>query len=408
MRIEAFIARRFFSYSKSSISGIVIRIAVLSVAIGVAVMIAAVSIVIGFKTQIRDKVIGFASHIQIEALDNNASYEVTPVQLDQKLFDLLYGTKGIVHVQGVANKAGIIKTDEQIQGIVLKGVGPDYDWKYMSAKLISGSAINLNDTARSDEVIVSKILADKLMLKTGDDLRVWFVSNDQHQPRGRRFTISGIYETGLTEFDELHIFGDIRQVQRLNQWDSDMVGTVELKLDNLENLVAFGEMIDYQIPADLVAYTARQTYPHIFDWLDLQDMNVVVIIVLMVLVAGITMISTLLIIILERTSMIGVLKAMGAANAMIRRIFLVHSLDILVRGLLIGNAIGIGFCLLQYYGGFLKLPSESYYLSAVPIDLSAINVLLINLGTIFIWFVMLLIPTVVISRIVPSKAIRFN
>ena len=408
MNLAAYIARRFFLHSKTGVSGVVLNISILSVAIGLAVMIAAISIVIGFKYQIRDKVIGFVSHIQVESLDNNSSYEVNPITFDSSLISRLNSVTGVKHIQGTASKAGIIKTDDHIQGIVLKGVGTDFDWNYMQARILDGRKLLLIDTSRSDEVLVSSNLANKLFLKAGDDLRVWFIGSDKNQPRGRKFIVVGIYETGLTEFDQMHIFGDIQQVQRLNQWSDNQVGAIEVNLYDLHDLNQAADDIDRKLPIDLAAYTVRQNYPHIFDWLDLQDMNVIVIIVLMVMVAGMTMISTLLIIILERTSLIGILKAMGANNLLIRKIFLIHSMDILMRGLIYGNIIGIGFCLLQAQFGFIKLPAESYYLSEVPIYLTFSNVLFINVGTILVWLLMMLIPTIVISRIVPSRAIRFS
>jgi lipoprotein-releasing system permease protein len=408
MNLAAYIARRFFLHSKTGVSGVVLNISILSVAIGLAVMIAAISIVIGFKYQIRDKVIGFVSHIQVESLDNNSSYEVNPITFDSSLISRLNTVTGVKHIQGTASKAGIIKTDDHIQGIVLKGVGTDFDWNYMQARILDGRKLLLIDTSRSDEVLVSSNLSKKLFLKTGDDLRVWFIGSDKNQPRGRKFIVVGIYETGLTEFDQMHIFGDIQQVQRLNQWSDNQVGAIEVNLYDLHDLNQAADDIDRKLPIDLAAYTVRQNYPHIFDWLDLQDMNVIVIILLMVMVAGMTMISTLLIIILERTSLIGILKAMGANNLLIRKIFLIHSMDILTRGLIFGNIIGIGFCLLQAQFGFIKLPAESYYLSEVPIYLTFSNVLFINVGTILVWLLMMLIPTIVISRIVPSRAIRFS
>jgi lipoprotein-releasing system permease protein len=407
MNLRLFIANRLLATSRSGVSGGIVRIAVISVVIGLAVMIVSVAIVIGFKQQIREKVIGFAAHIQIEALDNTASWEVNPIDRNQDFVPQVLQMDGVQHIQGVANKAGIIKTDEQIQGIVLKGVGADYNWTYLQNKIIAGRMVSFHDTARSNDILISNALASKLVLKAGDDLRVWFISSDDAQVRGRRFTIAGIYETGLTEFDEMFIFGDIGHVQRLNGWSADEVGHFEVQIADINRLDEIGNRIYFSIPINLRAYTARESYPHIFDWLDLQDMNVIVIILLMVLVAGITMVSTLLIIILERTPMIGMLKAMGSNNRLIREIFLMHALSILVRGLIWGNILGIGFCLVQDYTGLLKLPSESYYLSEVPVYLNFVNVLLINLGTILLWFMMMLIPTAIISRITPAKAIRF-
>lgn len=408
MKIASFIARRFYSMSRSGVSGVVMNTAIFSVAVGVAVMIVSVSIVIGFKQQIREKVVGFVSHIQIESLDNNSSYEVTPITYNAALKQQLLDLEGVVQVQATAGKAGIIKTDEHIQGIVLKGIAEDFNWSLFERSLKSGSLIQVVEENRSDEVMISSIIARKLFLKTGDELRIWFVAGENNQPRGRKFTVAGVFETGLTEFDEMFVLADIRHVQRLNGWDEDQVGMVEVRIDDINALYETAESINELLPIDMVAYNVRQNYPHIFDWLDLQDMNVVVIIMLLLMVAGITMVSTLLIIILERTSMIGILKAMGANNKTIRQIFLIHSTDILLRGLILGNLLGIGFCLMQLETAWLKLPAESYYLSEVPVYLNLENVLLINLVTLLIWMLMLLIPTAVINRITPSKAIRFS
>lgn len=407
MKPGLFIAKRLFSSSRKGLSGGVTHIAVLSIAIGVAVMIASVAIVIGFKQQIRDKVIGFAAHIQIESLDNNSSWEVRPIHDTPAFLENLKHLSEIEHIQRVANKAGMIKTDDQIQGIILKGVGQDYNWSYMEDKIFAGHLPQYTDAERSEEVMISRILAEKLLLGVDDRLRVWFIGREDARIRGRNFRIAAIYETGLTEFDERFVFGHIGHVQRLNSWQNDQIGHFEVQISNMRKLSEITHEIYYALPYNLVAYNARESYPHIFDWLDLQDMNVIVIIILMILVAGITMISTLLIIILERTSMIGILKALGSTNKLVRHIFLWHALAILVRGLIWGNAMGIGFCLLQLYTGIIKLPADSYYLSEVPIYLNGLHILLINAGTIAVWFLMMLIPTAVISRITPAKAIRY-
>lgn len=408
MRPESFIASRIFSASKENLSASIVRVAILSVAMGLAVMVISVAIVVGFKEQIRDKVIGFVAHIQIEPLNNNASWEITPLNIDQGLMDYLVNTKGIRHVQPVANKAGIIKTEDHIQGVVLKGVGPDYNWSYLEKNVIAGKVPLISDSLRSDEVLISKNIADKLYLKTGDMLRMWFVSAENQQTRGRRFKVTGIYETGLAEFDEVFLFGDIQHVQRLNNWLPNQVGAIEVAVQDIDAMKLIADDLYFKLPAELVASTANENYPHIFDWLQLQDMNVIIIIILMILVSGITMISTLLIIILERTPMIGILKAMGAGNRFIQNIFLINSLSILLKGMLWGNLISISFCLLQLQFGFLKLPADSYYLTEVPIHFNLFHILLINLGSILIWFITLSVPTSIISRIQPSKAIRFS
>ena len=313
-------------------------------------------------------------------------------------------------IEGVyptANKAGLIKTDAEIHGIILKGVDKDYNWSYIISNLTSGEIPQYIENKRSNDVVISKIIADKLLLNVGDDVRIWFVGDDM-KTRGRKFTVKGIYETGLTECDERFIYCDLNQIRRLNGWENDYVGHLEIELKDNINAEDANNYIYYNIPTYLTSYTAREMYPHIFDWLDLQDMNVVIIIALMLLVAGITIISMLLIIVLERTSTIGILKALGANNRFIRKVFLQHSRRILLIGMLFGNIFGIGICLIQKYTEVIKLSPESYYLSSVPIELNMTHILLLNAGTFLLWLLMMLIPTMVINNINPSKSIRFE
>ena len=407
MSAPKFIADRIFSLSKENLSSTVMRLAVTSVALAVTVMLIAWAVVVGFKNQIRDKVIGFVAPIHIQTLDKNESVEETPFCLDSLLISRLNAVEGIAHYQMVGNKAGMIKTDDEIQGVVLKGVDEHYDWTYFSNSLVEGQTPEYHDGERSTEVMVSQVIADKMLLGVGDDVRVWFVDKDM-QARGRKFTVTGIFETGLTEFDERFVFADLNQIRKLNGWSDDECGLLEIAVSQDADAAAVNERLYYSLPTHLASYTARESNPQIFDWLDLLDTNVWLIMALMILVAGITVISMLLIIIIERTSTIGLLKAMGASNKFIREVFLRRSLRILLIGMLIGNAIGLGFCLLQQYTGFIKLNAATYYLNAVPIELHLSTALFINLGTFLLWVLMLLIPTSVINRISPVKAIRFE
>ena len=402
-----FIADRIFSLSKENLSSTVMRLAVTSVALAIIVMLIAWAVVVGFKNQIRDKVVGFVAPIHVQSLDKNESVEETPFQLDSLLISRLNSVEGIAHYQMVANKAGMIKTDDEIQGVVLKGVDESYDWTYFGQCLIDGQTPQYKAGERSTEVLVSKVIADKMLLNVGDDVRVWFIDKDQ-QARGRKFTVSGIFETGLYEFDERYVFADLNQIRRLNGWEDNEAGLLEIALEADADVNQVNDKLYYSLPSNLASYTARESNPQIFDWLDLLDTNVWLIMALMLLVAGITVISMLLIIIIERTSTIGLLKAMGASNKFVREVFLRRSLRILLIGMVIGNVIGLGFCLLQQYTGFIKLNAETYYLSAVPIELHLGTVALINLGTFLLWVLMLLIPTSVINRITPTKSIRFE
>ena len=406
MKATRFISSRIFSMERGNLSSVVMKIAILSIALGISIMLISIAVVVGFKNQIKDKVVGFVSPIQIQALNQNESIEETPFTYDSTLKSKL-SLPFIDAVFPTANKAGLIKTDNEIHGIILKGVDKDYNWNYINSNLASGNVPQYTDDERSNDVVISKIIADKLLLDIGDEVRIWFVSEDM-KTRGRKFNVKGIYETGLTECDERFIFCDLNQIRRLNGWDHNLVGHLEIQLEDNVEVDEANNFIYYSIPTNLVSYTTRELYPHIFDWLDLQDMNVVIIILLMLMVAGITIISMLLIIVLERTSTIGILKALGANNRFIRRVFLQRSRRILLIGMLIGNLFGIGLCILQKYTDIIKLSPESYYLSSVPIELNMTHIVLLNAGTFVLWVMMMLIPTMVINNISPSKSIRFE
>ena len=406
MNAASFISKRIFSLSKDNLSSTVMRIAVTSVALGIAIMLISIAVVVGFKNQIKDKVIGFVAPIHIQALNQNESIEETPFIFDSVLNARL-NKPFITEMHKTANKAGIIKTDEEILAVVLKGVDSGYNWSYIKSFLADGNTPQYIDNERSNDVVISKIISQKMNLYVGDPVRIWFVDKDM-KARGRKFNVVGIYETGLQECDDRYVYCDLNQIRRLNGWDNDEIGHLEIWVDNQKFIDDYNGEIYYSIPTNLVSYTAMETYPHIFDWLELQDMNVVIIIVLMLLVAGITIISMLLIIILERTSTIGLLKAMGASNGLIRKIFLKRSCRILLIGMIIGNVLGIGLCLIQQYTNCISLSPESYYLSAVPIELNLWYILMLNAGTFVLWVLMLLLPTMLINNIRPSKSIRFE
>jgi len=369
-------------------------------------MFVAVAILTGFQKEVREKVIGFGAHIQISHYDENSSLETKPISTHQDFYPSLETIKGIRHIQVYATKAGIIKTADQIQGIVLKGIGPDYDLTFFSNKIIAGHFPHLSDTGKTNDVLVSKNLAALLKLRLNDDIRMYFISGTT--TLGRKFHIAGIYETGLEEFDKVYVLCDIKHIQKLNNWQPDEVGGFEVILDNFNDLDKMGKYIYHKIGMTLDAKTIRDLYPQIFDWLDLQDINVLIILVLMVLVSGITMISTLLILILERTNMIGILKALGMPNGGIRRVFLINAVYIIGQGLFWGNLVGATLCIIQQKYGIITLPQESYYVSVVPVNLDLWNILLLNAGTVVVCLAMLLVPSYVTSRISPVRAIRFS
>jgi len=406
LNIPLYIARRLggAAEGKSYIS-LIRKIAIISIALGLAVMIVSMAVVTGFQHEIREKVIGFGSHIQITNYDYNVSFEAQPISSEQAFLDELRDTGGVRHIQRFATKPGIIKTDDDIHGVILKGVGPDFDWSFFRDRLVSGDTLQMDDNTRSDGVIISNLIARRLMLETGDDLFIYFI---QDPPRIRRLHITGIYDTGLEELDRVFVLGDIRHVQALNDWEADQIGGYEVLVNHFDDIPRITRKTLDMIPYHLDAQSIRQLYPQIFDWLALLDMNVYVIIVLMILVAGINMITTLLITVLEKTNAIGILKALGARNTMVRNVFLYHAAMLISRGLLWGNAIGIGLCVLQASTGLVTLSPESYYVSEVPINLQLWHILLLNLGTFGISVAMLIIPSYVISRISPVKAIIFR
>ena len=387
MSLEYFIAKRIY-FSKEGdrqATPPVVRIAMIGIALGLAVMILSVAIVIGFKKEIRNKVIGFGSHIQITNFDNNASYESTPIAVSDTLLEHLKTFPGITHVEGFATKPGILKTDSDFQGIVLKGVGRDYDWTFFRNNLKEGELFILPTDKVSTDVLLSRYLANLLGLKVGDSFLTYFV---QDEVRARKFRITGIYETGFVDYDKLFVIADIRQIRRLNGWAPDEVSGLELQVDDYDHLDRVAEDLYFDIAEKQdrngnTYYTRsiKELNPMIFDWLEVQDINVVVILILILAVAGFTMISGLLIIILERTNMIGILKALGENNTSIRKIFLYISFFLIGKGMIWGNVIGIVLCLVQSYFRVVKLDPSVYYLDAVPIDLTVFSIVLLNIGT---------------------------
>lgn len=415
MNTELFIAKRIYKGDKKNekrVSSPAIKIAIAGIALGLAIMIVAVCIIIGFKKEIREKVIGFGSHIQITSFDSNSSYEHQPISFSDTLRNILLSNPEIAQVQQFITKPGIIKTDEDFLGIVLKGISYDYDWHFFEKNLIEGNIINLNDTSGTNQAIISQDIAKKLHLKLGDNFTTYFV---QEPVRARRFTITGIYETNFEDYDKLYVITDAKILSNLNDWESDMVSGVEVLVKDYDNLDQtaqdlFFEMSSYKDRFGNALYTRsiKDINPMIFNWLNLLDMNVWVILILMILVSGFTMISGLLIIILERTNMIGMLKSMGARDFSIRKVFLYLSAFLIGQGMLWGNIIGLVFCLLQKNFKVLKLDPATYYLSAVPIDLNPWYVILLNVGTLIVSIVMMIAPSYLVAKITPAKSIRFE
>jgi lipoprotein-releasing system permease protein len=395
-----------------SFSRSIVGIAIFGIVLSLAVMIVAVAIITGFKKEISAKVTGFSAHIQIQNMDSNLSYETAPVPSGLSSMEGVREIKGIKNVQPFAIKAGIIKTGQEIHGAVLKGIDQSYDWSFIEKHLTEGALFSVSDTVRTNKIVLSRSTASLLKLGVGDRFTMYFI---QDPPRARTFNISGIYNTSLEQFDQLFIFADIKQVQSLNNWRNGEVSGYEVLIDEMDDLQklagAVREQVGFEFLDDgsrLRVETIREKNSQIFDWLNLQDMNVIVLIILMLVVAGFNMISGLLILILERTNMIGILKALGTSNVSIRKIFMYQSTYLTLVGLLWGNLFGVLICLLQKHLGLISLDPSSYYLDTVPINLNLAHLLLLNVGTILITFLFLLIPSGIIARISPDKSIRFN
>lgn len=405
MNTSLFIANRLLKNSGHKITRPILLIAIAGIALGVAVMIIAVAIVTGFKTEITNKVVGFGSHIKITAFDTNNSFEETPINSNQKFVNELRSNELIKNIHAYVTKAGIIKTKDEIQGIILKGIDNGFDPSFFEDKLKSGKLPAFNDSVRSLEVLISGNTSRLLKLNTGDDLVVYFI---QQPARVRKFKISGIYETGLEEFDNQFAFCDIKNIVAVNDWKADEAGGFEVTLHNFKDINKVNRQVYQKTGYEFNTQTIVEQYPQIFNWLALQDVNVVIILSLMILVSGINMISTLLIIILENNSLIAILKTLGFTTRNIRRVFLYVSAYIVGIGILAGNIFGLVLCLLQHKFHFVKLPMESYYISYVPVQLSPTSILLINLGTFLICLLMLLIPSYIISRMVIARSLRFD
>lgn len=415
MNLPLFIARRIYSVNgdKAEVSKPAIRIATAGIAIGLAVMIVSVCVVFGFKHAVSAKVIGFGSHIQVANFMTLQTSESYPIQMTDSLIKVLKNTQGVEHVQRFATKQGVLKTDSDFLGVVFKGVGPDFDSTFIHQNLIEGSIPAFSDTKSSNKILLSMSMAKKLKLKTGDRIFAYFI--DHAGVRVRRFTIAGIYQTNLAQYDDITCFIDLYTAVKLNGWEKDQVSGTEItvkdfnKVDETEAIFInrLNRTVD-QYGETYSSKTIRDISPQIFSWLDLLDLNVWIILALMIAVAGVTMISGLLIIILERVTMIGVLKAMGAKNVMIRHTFLWFAVFIITRGLLIGNLIGIGLVLLQKYTGLVGLDPQTYYVTTVPVEINIPVLLLLNVATLLISVVVLIAPSYLISHIHPAKSMRYE
>lgn len=415
MHFPLFIAKRLYSEQgdKRKVSRPAIHIATAGVAIGLAVMIISVCVVLGFKHTIRDKVIGFGSHIQMADFLTLQQMEQYPIVIDDSMIDVLKHIPDVAHVQRFAMKEGILKTDSDFLGVAFKGVGPEFDSTFIHNNMVEGSIPPFSDSVSHNKILVSQLMADKLHLKSGQRIFAYFFDNNG--VRTRRFTIAGIYQTNLKKYDETIVFTDLYTAVKLNGWESDQASGAELSVNNFDNLDMVESRVISKVKGTVDHYgetyssaTIKELNPQIFQWLDLMDLNVWIILALMLIVAGVTMISGLLIIILERTSMIGILKALGARNKTIRHTFMWFAVFIIGKGMLIGNVLSLGLLALQQAFGIIKLDAQTYYVSTVPVEINALYIVALNVATLLISVFMLVAPSYLISHIHPAKSMRYE
>ena len=415
MNFPLFIAKRIYSDKgdKKKVSRPAIQIATVGVAIGLAVMIISVCVVLGFKNSIRDKVIGFGSHIQVENFNSIQSSDPYPICTDKNILNNIKNINGVKHIQRFALKPGILKTDVDFLGVIFKGIGPEYDETFLKNNLIDGTIPEYSDSSTSNKLLISKIMADALNLKVGDKVFSYFISSDD--VRARKFIICGIYQTNMSEYDKSLCFTDLYTAVKLNGWKYDQSSGIEINVNDFNHLQDTYNIIINKINRTQDKYgniytsqTIQEAHPQVFAWLDLLDINVWIILALMICVAGFTMISGLLIIILERTNMIGTMKALGATNKTIRHTFLWFAVFILSKGLLIGDIIGVGIIMLQKYTGIITLDPTTYYVNTMPVVINVPLILLLNGGTLIISIFILVAPSYLISHIHPSRSMRYE
>ncbi|NNE78282.1 MAG: ABC transporter permease [Pricia sp.] len=413
MNFEYFLAKRLIKGEghKISISAPIIKIAITAIALGIIMMLVAISTGVGLEHKIREKVAAFNGHIQISNYDNNASgVSVVPVSIDQDFYPEFNSVDGISHVQAVASKGGIIRTSETFEGIIAKGVGSDYNWSVFKEYLVDGALPDYSGDL-NEQVLMSQLMANRLNLKTGDTFFAFFLKDEDVEklPNQRRFTISGLYDSGFEEFDGLYLFTDIRHIQRMNQWEKDQVGNFEVFLDNFDDIDEKSREIYGKTLSSLDTSTIMDKYYKIFEWIGLFDFNIILIIGIVIIVSGFNMITALLVLILERTQMIGILKALGSANWSIRKVFLYNAAYLIAIGLLWGNGIGLSAILIQEKFKILKFPNpQEYYIDYIPVHIDFLTIIFLNLGVLLLCLLMLLLPSYIITKITPVKAIQFE
>ncbi len=410
MNLELFIAKRLALGDKKSFSRFIIRIAIVAISLSVAVMIISSCMVSGFSKEIKERIFGFWGEIHITNFENSESFESTPIKKGQVLIDKIKQSKDVKNIAPFIIKAGILKTENDIDGIVLKGVDASYDWKTIQAFIKNGNVITYKtDSTSSKEILISQSTSKKLNLKVGDKVIVYFIQKELSAPIGRKLVVSGIFQTGLEEYDQQYALVDMQLLRQLNQWQADEVAGYEVRLYDMKKMDAFKDSIYYKyIDQKVNAQTMRDINRNIFEWLDLTRVSGYMILAFAFLIAVLNMVTALIILIIDRTNMIGILKSIGASNKSITKVFVYNAAYIIMNGLFWGNVIGLGVCILQHYFGFIKMNQENYYLSEAPVYFNLLSILLINLGTLVICTLIMLLPTRLISKISPIKAIRFE
>lgn len=410
MNFELFIAKRIIGNKayKSSVSAPIIKIGIAAIAIGIIVMLIAIATGLGLQQKIRDKVVAFNGHIEITNYDTNASDESqVPISINQEFYPKFNAVEGITHIQGVATKFAVIRTETDFEGVVVKGVGSDYKWDYFKEFLVEGRVPDFSGK-RNEEILISSYLANRLGFKVGDKFQTLFGEDLNKIPRIINYEIVGIYNSGFQELDEKFCIADLRHIQRLNKWEADQIGSFEVFIEDFSEIEEKYEEVFKEIPSLLNATPVNQKYYTVFEWIKIFESNINIIIAIMIIVAGINMITTLLVLILERTNMIGILKALGSSNWSVRKIFLYNASYLIGLGLLWGNIIGLGLLFAQKHFKLFPLNPDTYYVSEAPVYLNWDYILILNVGTFVACLLMLLIPSVIISKISPVKAIRFD
>ena len=415
MNLPFFLAKRIYTNNtdKTRVDRPAIRIAIAGVAVGLAVMLVSVSVVFGFKHTIRNKVVGFGSHIQVANFMTLQASEQYPIQMGDSMLRVLRAIPGVRNVQRFAMKQGILKTNNDFLGVAFKGIAADYDTTFIHQNLVAGAIPHFSDSAGRQQVVISQAIADQLNLKLGDKVFAYFIDNTG--VKARRFTVAAIYQTNLSQYDKVTCFIDFYTAVKLNAWETDQASGAELTVKDFDRLSETAARVVNKVNRTVDRYgetyssqTIQEMNPQIFSWLDLLDLNVWIILGLMLSVAGVTMISGLLIIILERTAMIGILKAVGARNVTIRRTFLWFAVFTIGKGMLIGNLIGIGLIALQHYTGLVKLNPATYYVNTVPVEFNLPVWLLLNVATLLVSVFVLIAPSYLVSKINPAASMRYE